>query len=65
MCKTNNVDYQREDEILLSPREDYGGITLKVEDQEQKAKSLPDGGWGWVIVGVQNLDYSIFNNKLK
>ena len=51
MFKTKKVDYPREDKVLLSPIEDYGGTTLKVENQEQKTKSLPDGGWGWVIVG--------------
>ena len=51
MCKTKNGDCPKEDKVLLSPFENYGGTKQKVESQEEKTKSLPDGGWGWVIVG--------------
>ena len=54
MYKTKNADCPREDgfsEILLSPSEVNGGIFLKHENREQKTNTLPDGGWGWVIVG--------------
>jgi hypothetical protein len=54
MYKTKNVESPREygfSEILLSPKEVNGGILLKHENREHKTNSLPDGGWGWVIVG--------------
>ena len=45
MCQTNNAERGRDDqfsEILLSPAS---------EAPDDKNKKLPDGGWGWVIVG--------------
>ena len=37
-------------EILLNSS-DSNGAAIKVVDPDDQSNTLPDGGWGWVIVG--------------